>query len=84
MTGKHTANSGAWGAPKSEEARKLRARMRARYHAEKAGKVHKFDGKDIDHKTPLSKGGAEDAPSNLRVRSRKANRSVWGKGGVMK
>lgn len=77
MTGAHGKGDG-WGPPKSEEARKLRARMRARYHAEKAGKVKPFDGKDVDHVKPLSQGGAEDAASNLRVRSRKANRSWWG------
>lgn len=32
------------------------------------------EGKDIDHKVPLSKGGS-NAPSNLRLTSRKANRS---------
>jgi hypothetical protein len=31
-----------------------------------AGKVHKGDGKQVDHKTPLSKGGSTDK-SNLRV-----------------
>lgn len=84
MTGKHTAKSGAWGAPKSEEARKLRARMRARYHAEKAGRVHKFDGKDVHHVKSLDAGGSEDAASNLKVVKRSTNRSVWGKGGVLK
>lgn len=38
------------------------------------GLVHKGDGKDIDHKKPLSKGGS-NARSNLRVRSASANRS---------
>lgn len=32
----------------------------------KAGKAHKGDGKQVDHKTPLSKGGTND-PKNLRV-----------------
>lgn len=41
---------------------------------EKAGKVHKGDGKDVDHKTPLSKGG-KTTRSNLRVTSRSENRS---------
>ena len=40
----------------------------------KAGKAHKGDGKDVDHKTPLSKGGT-NAPSNLRSVSAKENRS---------
>ena len=37
--------------------------------------VKKGDGKDVDHKTPLSEGGAMTAKSNLRVRSASANRS---------
>ena len=39
---------------------------KARRMMEKAGKVHKGDGKDVDHKTPLSKGGTSSR-SNLRV-----------------
>lgn len=38
----------------------------ARAEMEKAGKVHKGDGKQVDHKTPLSKGGGTER-SNLRV-----------------
>lgn len=41
---------------------------------EKAGKVHKGDGKDVDHKTPLSKGGGT-GPGNLRVVPASENRS---------
>lgn len=40
----------------------------------KAGKVHKGDGKDVDHIKPLSKGGSA-SDSNLRVVSAHANRS---------
>ena len=40
----------------------------------KAGKVHKHDGKDVDHKQPLSKGGS-NAKSNWRVESKHSNRS---------
>ena len=40
----------------------------------KAGKVRKGDGKDVDHKKPLSKGGS-NKKSNLRVTSKKKNRS---------
>jgi hypothetical protein len=36
--------------------------------------VHKGDGKDVDHKTPLSKGG-KTTMSNLSVKSASANRS---------
>lgn len=40
----------------------------------KEGKVRKGDGKDVDHKKPLAKGGS-NSRSNLRVRSASANRS---------
>jgi hypothetical protein len=40
----------------------------------KAGKVHKGDGKDVDHKQMLSHGGTS-ARANLRVRSAHDNRS---------
>jgi 5-methylcytosine-specific restriction endonuclease McrA len=50
------------------------ARGRARYALEKEGRVHKGDGKDVDHKRPLSKGGS-NSESNLRVVSKAANRS---------
>jgi len=54
---------------------KDRVRHRARYAMEKKGLVRKGDGKDVDHKTPLSKGGAKTAASNLRVMPRGKNRS---------
>lgn len=47
---------------------------KARRLMEKAGKARKGDGKDVDHKKPLSKGGTT-APSNLRVVSKFSNRS---------
>lgn len=37
------------------------------------GKADRREGRDIDHKRPISKGGKSN-PSNLRVRSRSANR----------
>lgn len=59
----------------SEEQKKKRAaRNAARREMEKAGKVTKGDGKDVDHATPLAKGGSNNK-SNLRVRSKSANRS---------
>ena len=59
----------------SSLAKKQRAaRNKARREAERNGKVSKGDGKDIDHKRPLSKGGST-AASNTRVVSRSANRS---------
>ena len=53
------------------------ARRRAQRHAIKAGKSKVGDGKDIDHKKPLDKGGS-GADSNTRSRSQKANRG-WRK-----
>ena len=38
--------------------KKRAARNKARAILEKEGVVHKGDGKDVDHKKPLSKGGA--------------------------
>ena len=54
--------------------KKRAERNKARAIMEKAGLVHKGDGKDVDHKTPLSKGG-KTTRSNLRVTSANANRS---------
>lgn len=51
------------------------ARERARRKMEKLGMVHKDDHKDVDHKTPLIKGGADTARSNLRVETPAKNRS---------
>jgi len=50
------------------------ARNRARYKLMKEGKVSKGDGKDVDHKKPLSKGGSTKR-DNLRVTPAKKNRS---------
>ena len=50
------------------------ARNKGRRILESAGLVHKGDGKDVDHKQPLSKGGSDER-SNLRVKSRSNNRS---------
>lgn len=49
-------------------------RNKARADALDAGVVHKGDGKQVDHKTPLSKGGS-NAKSNLRVVDHSANES---------
>ena len=49
-------------------------RKRARRLAVKKGLVRTGDGKDIDHKVALSKGGSNDV-SNLRVASASDNRS---------
>ena len=49
-------------------------RNRNRRAALKLGRVHKGDGKEIDHKVPLSKGGAPGG-KNLRVVSAHTNDS---------
>jgi len=49
-------------------------RMRLRRQFEKEGKVKPGDGKDINHKKPLSKGGA-NTKANAEVVSRSKNRS---------
>ena len=41
-------------------------RHRARYEMEKAGKVHRNDGKDVGHKLALKRGGS-NSMSNLEV-----------------
>ena len=56
----------------------------ARRMLEEEGKVSKGDGKDVDHKKPLSKGGG-NGKSNLRVTSKSSNRSfARKKNGAMK
>jgi len=59
---------------KPEQIKKRAERNKARAAMVKAGKVHKGDGKDVDHKKPLAKGGS-NSTSNLRVRSKSSNRS---------
>jgi len=57
------------------EVKKKRAqRNKARRILEREGVVHKGDGKDVDHKTPLSKGGTT-VRSNLKVVAATKNRS---------
>lgn len=58
--------------------KKRAMRNAARRELEREGLVHKGDGKDVDHKTPLKRGGS-NARSNLRVVSEKANRG-WRRG----
>lgn len=47
-------------------------RHKARALMEKAGKVHKGDGKQVDHKLELTRGGS-NSTSNLRVTSARTN-----------
>ena len=58
-----------------EQMEKNAERKKARRVLEKEGKVRPFDGKDVDHKKPLKRGGG-NGRSNLRVQSRSTNRSV--------
>lgn len=64
---------------KQEQKKNRAKRNQARRQAIKAGKVSKGDGKEIDHKRPLSKGGS-NSKSNQRVVSRKTNRQKAKKG----
>jgi len=57
-----------------EQIKNRAKRNKARSIMEKAGKVSKGDGKDVDHKKPLSKGGANHK-GNLAVKTKTANRS---------
>jgi hypothetical protein len=65
---------------KDEQKKNRAKRNAARKTMEKAGKVSKGDGKDVDHKKKLSKGGT-NAKGNLRVKSKSANRADNGKKG---
>jgi hypothetical protein len=63
---------------KPEEVANRVKRNQARAKLEKAGKVTKGDGKDVDHKTPLKRGGS-NGDTNLSVKSKTENRG-WRKG----
>ena len=56
---------------KPEQIKRRAARNKARRHLEREGRVHKGDGKEVDHKdhNPLN-----NSPANIRVRDRSANR----------
>lgn len=59
----------------SEKAKKDRAaRNKARRSAMKSGRVHKHDGKEVDHIKGLSEGGSNNS-RNTRVVSERFNRS---------
>ena len=60
---------------KPEQMENNRKRKAARRKLEKEGKVKPFDGKDVDHKTPLKRGGG-NGKSNVRVQKASKNRSV--------
>ena len=56
------------------DTKKRAERNAARAELMKEGKVHKGDGKDVDHTKPLGQGGS-NSRGNLRVASAGANRS---------
>ena len=55
-----------------EQKKKRASRNAARAAMEKAGKVRKGDGKDVDHKNSNPR---DNSKGNLRVQSKSANRS---------
>lgn len=57
-----------------EQIKKRAMRNAARREMEKKGVVSKGDGKDVDHKQPLVKGGG-NGNGNLRVVPKSVNRS---------
>jgi len=59
---------------KDEQIANRSERTTARRKANADGTTHKGDGKDLDHKRPLSKGGSSSR-SNLRAVSASSNRS---------
>jgi 5-methylcytosine-specific restriction endonuclease McrA len=62
-------------ASESRERKEFRLqRNQARRAMIAAGKVERNDGKDVDHKVPLSQGGS-NTMANLRVRNASGNRS---------
>lgn len=63
-----------YAAESPQRKRQRAARNRARYQLMKEGLVKRGDGKHVDHKKPLSKGGS-NSRRNLRVRSGNANSS---------
>jgi 5-methylcytosine-specific restriction endonuclease McrA len=58
---------------KPEQIRNRSKRNMARRDMEERGAVRKGDGKDVDHKKPLSRGGS-NAASNLRAVPKSKNR----------
>lgn len=63
---------------KPEQKKNRAQRNAARRELAAAGRVHKGDGKDVDHKMPIRAGGS-NAKSNLRVTSVSKNRGWRGK-----
>ncbi len=59
---------------KPEQKKNRAKRNNARRRLTRDGRVHKGDGKDVDHKNPIRSGGG-NGNSNLRVTSKSANRA---------
>lgn len=59
---------------KPEQIENRAKRNAARSEMEKKGLVRKGDGKDVDHRTPIAKGGGNGS-GNLRVVPKGQNRS---------
>ena len=59
---------------KPDQIKKRAERNAARRELAKSGVVHKGDGREVDHKKPLVKGGT-NARSNLRAIPASQNRS---------
>ena len=59
---------------KPEQIENRTQRNAARREMERKGLVRKGDGKDVDHRTPISKGGG-NGNGNLRVVPKGQNRS---------
>ena len=57
-----------------EQIKNRAERNAARRQLSKEGLVHKGDGKDVDHRIPIVKGGS-NSRSNLRVKSEHDNTS---------
>lgn len=69
----------------TEEQKKNRAlRNNARRKAEASGTVHKGDGRDVDHKIPLSKGGSNSTRNHRIVKAGKNRAFARTKTGSMK
>ena len=58
-----------------EVIKKRVAQNKARRMMMKAGKVHKGDGKDVDHKNHKARGKLNNNRSNLRVMDKSKNRA---------
>jgi hypothetical protein len=54
-----------------EQIKRRSSRNKARRFMEKKGRVHKGDGKEVDHK---NHDATDNSPDNLRVRDKSANR----------